>query len=182
MMRCATRCGPWWTQPGRARVGSMRHPVRTRDALCRLIGDALDAAGIERCGATAQTVETSLLGRSLLDMLALRDSGFSRRAVMAWLAAAPVSIKRPDDSSDGTDSHRGRAFPARPGSAPPAPPGSSRGSIVGHNDSTGTRPTAPLRPTGSATMRTSSEGPTGSVSTLSEHWSCAPSWKDCTST
>ncbi|MCE2512447.1 MAG: PD-(D/E)XK nuclease family protein [Acidimicrobiia bacterium] len=78
----------------------------------RLIGDALDAAGIERCGATARTVETSLLGRSLLDMLALRDSGFSRRAVMAWLAAAPVSVKRPDDSGENADSHRWRGVPS----------------------------------------------------------------------
>ena len=78
----------------------------------RLIGDALDAAGIERCGATAQTVETSLLGRSLLDMLALRDRGFSRRAVMAWLAAAPVSVERPDDPSDEADSHRWRGVPS----------------------------------------------------------------------
>ena len=62
----------------------------------RLISDALDAAGIPRCGATSRTVETSLLGRSLLDMLALRDRGFSRRVVMAWLAGAPVSVKRPD--------------------------------------------------------------------------------------
>ena len=62
----------------------------------RLVGDGLDAAGISRCGATAGTVQTSLLGRSLLEMLALRDEGFSRRAVMAWLAGAPVSIKRPD--------------------------------------------------------------------------------------
>ena len=69
----------------------------------RLVGDALDAAGINRCGATASTVETSLLGRSLLEMLALRDQGFSRRAVMAWLAGAPVSIKRPDpDAARGT--------------------------------------------------------------------------------
>ena len=29
-------------------------------------------------------------------MLALRDQGLSRRAVMAWLAGAPVSIKLPD--------------------------------------------------------------------------------------
>lgn len=78
----------------------------------RLIGDALDAAGIGRCGATAQTVETSLLGRSLLDMLALRDSGFPRRAVMAWLAAAPVSVKRPDDSSNDADSHRWQGVPS----------------------------------------------------------------------
>ena len=62
----------------------------------RLVGDGLDAAGISRCGATASTVQTSLLGRSLLEMLALRDEGFSRRAVMAWLAGAPVSTKRPD--------------------------------------------------------------------------------------
>ena len=78
----------------------------------RIIGDALDAAGIERCGATAQTVVTSLLGRSLLDMLALPDSGFSRRAVMAWLAAAPVSVKRPDESSDDADSHRWQGVPS----------------------------------------------------------------------
>ena len=62
----------------------------------RLISDALDAAGIPRCGATSRTVETSLLGRSLLEMLALPDRGFSRRAVMAWLAGAPVSVRRPD--------------------------------------------------------------------------------------
>ena len=62
----------------------------------RLISDALDAAGIPRCGATSRTVETSLLGRSLLDMLALRDRGFSRRVVMAWLAGALLSVRRPD--------------------------------------------------------------------------------------
>ena len=66
----------------------------------RLISDALDAAGIERCGATVQTTETSLLGRSLLAMLALQDRGFSRRAVMAWLASAPVSVKQPDQQAD----------------------------------------------------------------------------------
>ena len=70
----------------------------------RLVGDALDAAGINRCGATASTVESSLLGRSLLEMLALRDQGFSRRAVMAWLAGAPVSVKRPDPDAARRDS------------------------------------------------------------------------------
>ena len=78
----------------------------------RLISDALDAAGIPRCGATSRTVETSLLGRSLLDMLALRDRGFSRRVVMAWLAGAPVSVRRPDDSSEDADSHRWQAVPS----------------------------------------------------------------------
>ncbi len=76
----------------------------------RLVGDALDAAGINRCGATASTVATSLLGRSLLEMLALQDHGFSRRAVMAWLAGAPVSVKRADPDaarrdSDAADKH-----------------------------------------------------------------------------
>ena len=81
----------------------------------RLIGDALDAAGIERCGATVRTVETCLLGRSLLEMLALQDRGFSRRAVMAWLAGAPVSIKRPDPEAE---SHHGDLDEAEDGQAP----------------------------------------------------------------
>ena len=66
----------------------------------RLVGDALDAAGIERCGATVHTIETCLLGRSLLELLALPDRGFSRRAVMTWLAGAPVSVKRPDHDGE----------------------------------------------------------------------------------
>ncbi len=78
----------------------------------RLISDALDAAGIPRCGATSRTVETSLLGRSLLDMLALRDRGFSRRVVMAWLAGAPVSVRRPDPDVGGPDGEAGGDDPA----------------------------------------------------------------------
>ncbi|MXZ52165.1 MAG: PD-(D/E)XK nuclease family protein, partial [Acidimicrobiaceae bacterium] len=79
----------------------------------RLISDALDAAGIPRCGATSRTVETSLLGRSLLEMLALRDRGFSRRVVMAWLAGAPVSVRRPDDpDASGSGGEAGGDGPA----------------------------------------------------------------------
>ena len=92
----------------------------------RLIGDALDAAGIERCGATVRTVETSLLGRSLQEMLALQDRGFSRRAVMTWLAGAPVSVKRPDseaksqhDPDDGDEAEDGQV-PSRWQSVPSA--------------------------------------------------------------
>jgi hypothetical protein len=82
----------------------------------RLISDALDAAGIPRCGATSRTVETSLLGRSLLDMLALRDRGFSRRVVMAWLAGAPVSVRRPDpDASSRAAGPEGEAGASGPG-------------------------------------------------------------------
>ena len=78
----------------------------------RLISDALDAAGIPRCGTTSRTVETSLLGRSLLDMLALRDRGFSRRVVMAWLAGAPVSVRRPDPDAGGPEGEAGGDGPA----------------------------------------------------------------------
>ncbi len=80
----------------------------------RLVGDALDAAGIPRCGATVHTVETSLLGRSLLEMLALQDRGFSRRSVMAWLAGAPVSVRQPDHSREPGSPANGR----RPADAP----------------------------------------------------------------
>ena len=78
----------------------------------RLISDALDAAGIPRCGATSRTVETSLLGRSLLEMLALRDRGFSRRVVMAWLASAPVSVRRPDSDVGAPGGEAGGNEPA----------------------------------------------------------------------
>ena len=78
----------------------------------RLISDALDAAGIPRCGATSRTVETSLLGRSLLEMLALPDRGFSRRVVMAWLASAPVSVRRPDTDAGAPDGEAGGGEPA----------------------------------------------------------------------
>ncbi|MYA13423.1 MAG: hypothetical protein F4Z26_01750, partial [Acidimicrobiaceae bacterium] len=78
----------------------------------RLISDALDAAGIRRCGAASRTVETSLLGRSLLEMLALPDRGFSRRVVMAWLASAPVSVRRPDTDAGAPDGEAGGGEPA----------------------------------------------------------------------
>ena len=59
----------------------------------RLIGDALDAAGIKRCGTSPATAATSLLGRSLLKMLELDSRQFSRRAVMDWLSAS--AARRP---------------------------------------------------------------------------------------
>ena len=60
------------------------------DPYARLIGDALDSAGIEWCGAAVRTAETSLLGRSLLAMLVLEDNDMSRRDVTAWLASGVV--------------------------------------------------------------------------------------------
>lgn len=62
----------------------------TPDPYARLVTDALDAAGIAWWGASVRTADTSLLGRSLLGLLALPDHDLSRRDVSAWLSAAPV--------------------------------------------------------------------------------------------
>jgi len=62
----------------------------SRDPYARLLGDAFDAAGIEWYGTSVQTADASLLGRSLLALLALGDHDFSRRDVAAWLASAPI--------------------------------------------------------------------------------------------
>ena len=62
----------------------------TRDPYARLIGDALDAAGIPWFGSSIRTADTSLLGRSLLALLALPDHDLSRHDVTAWLAGAPI--------------------------------------------------------------------------------------------
>lgn len=60
------------------------------DPYARLVGDALDSAGIEWYGAAVRTAETSLLGRSLLAMLALGDNDLARRDMTAWLASGAV--------------------------------------------------------------------------------------------
>lgn len=60
------------------------------DPYARLVGDALDSAGIEWYGVAVRTAETSLLGRSLLAMLALGDNDLARRDVTAWLASGAV--------------------------------------------------------------------------------------------
>ncbi|MEQ8839895.1 MAG: PD-(D/E)XK nuclease family protein [Acidimicrobiales bacterium] len=62
----------------------------TRDPYARLLGDAFDAAGIDWFGTSVATADSSLLGRSLLALLALPDHDFSRRDVAAWLAGAPI--------------------------------------------------------------------------------------------
>ena len=61
-----------------------------RDPYARLIGDALDAADIPWFGTSVRTADTSLLGRSLLALLALPDHDLSRHDVAAWLAGAPI--------------------------------------------------------------------------------------------
>lgn len=62
----------------------------SHDPYARTIADAFNAAGIEWFGQSVHTTESSLLGRSLLGMLALGDHNFSRHDVFAWLASAPV--------------------------------------------------------------------------------------------
>ena len=62
----------------------------TRDPYARLLADALDAAEIDWFGASVRTADTSLLGRSLLALLALPDHDLSRHDVAAWLAGAPI--------------------------------------------------------------------------------------------
>lgn len=62
----------------------------SRDPYARLLGDAFDAAGINWFGTSVETADASLLGRSLLALLALPDHDFSRRDVAAWLAGAPI--------------------------------------------------------------------------------------------
>ncbi len=63
----------------------------------RLVGDALDGAGIEWVGNTADSAETSVLGGALLAMLDLLNNDYPRRDVMAWLASAPILV----DDIDG---------------------------------------------------------------------------------
>ena len=71
----------------------MRHPLRTADPYERLTCDALDIAGIARCGANALKPDTAWLGRCLLNLLALSEDGLSRPALMAWLSDAQLWIR-----------------------------------------------------------------------------------------
>jgi len=56
----------------------------------RLVHEQLEAAGIAHNGAAVRTLAESVLGRSLLGLLALPDRDFHRHDVMALLAGAPV--------------------------------------------------------------------------------------------
>ena len=67
----------------------------TAEPYARLVGDALDAAGLPWFGASVRTAEASLLGRSLLAFLALGDNDLARHDVAAWLSGAP--IRGPDN-------------------------------------------------------------------------------------
>ena len=58
----------------------------------RLVTESLKAAGIGYFGASTGTAALGLLGRSLLNLLALPESDYSRREVMAWLSFGPVRL------------------------------------------------------------------------------------------
>lgn len=62
----------------------------SREPYARLIADALEAADIAWFGTAVRTADASLLGRSLLALLALPDHDLSRHDVAAWLAGAPI--------------------------------------------------------------------------------------------
>lgn len=62
----------------------------SRDPYARLLSDALDAAGIAWFGSAVRRTDSSLLGRSLLTLLALPDHDLARHEVAGWLAGAPV--------------------------------------------------------------------------------------------
>lgn len=86
------------------------------DPYARLIGDALDSAGIEWCGAAVRTAETSLLGRSLLAMLALGDNDMARRDLTAWLASGVVRADgRPAEAAAWERMARSAGVTAGPG-------------------------------------------------------------------
>ena len=60
------------------------------DPYARLLHEQLDAAGIAHNGTAVHTLAQSVLGASLLALLALPDRDFHRHDLMAWLASAPV--------------------------------------------------------------------------------------------
>lgn len=101
----------------------------TADPYSRLLGDALDAAGIDWNGATVDTAETSLLGRSLLAMLALADDDFPRRDLMAWLASAPVlhDASDPDPAKEPASNSTAGGSPVASDDAGAEPPEARRG-------------------------------------------------------
>ncbi|HEV7759538.1 MAG TPA: PD-(D/E)XK nuclease family protein [Acidimicrobiales bacterium] len=59
----------------------------------RLVHEHTRAAGIPVNGAAAEGLAGRVLGRTLLDLLSLRDRGYRRRDLLGLLAAAPVHLR-----------------------------------------------------------------------------------------
>ena len=88
------------------RLGRCAIVYGTPQPYARLVCDALDAAGVDRRGATVHTAATSWLGRSLLGLLSLRGNGFTSRSVTAWLHTAHTKIERsPTKRAPDHDDH-----------------------------------------------------------------------------
>ncbi|MDE0268491.1 MAG: PD-(D/E)XK nuclease family protein, partial [Acidimicrobiaceae bacterium] len=72
----------------------------------RLIGDALDVAGIKHCGADVHAADTSWLGRTVTGLLSLHGNRFSRQRVMAWLDKAHIEIPCTDKTQENDANHK----------------------------------------------------------------------------
>jgi RecB family exonuclease len=71
----------------------------TEQPYARLIHEHTRAAGIRTNGAATQGLTGRVLGRTLLDLLSLRDHGYRRRDVLGLLAAAPVQLRPGPDGA-----------------------------------------------------------------------------------
>jgi hypothetical protein len=71
----------------------------TEQPYARLVHEHTRAAGIPTNGAATQGLAGRVLGRTLLDLLSLRDHGYRRRDVLGLLAAAPVRLRPGPDGA-----------------------------------------------------------------------------------
>ncbi|MDQ1521831.1 MAG: ATP-dependent helicase/nuclease subunit, partial [Actinomycetota bacterium] len=62
----------------------------SRDPYARLVSEQLDAAGVQHNGAAVRRLAESLMGRTLLALLAIPDRAFRRTDLMGWLASGIV--------------------------------------------------------------------------------------------
>ena len=89
--KCASSCAASSTRCAPAcRSNAWRSCSATPSRTPRLLHDHLELAGITHNGVSVRTLADSVLGRSLLRLLALPDHDFRRDDVFALLAGAPV--------------------------------------------------------------------------------------------
>ena len=88
----------------------------------RLVHEHLAAAGVPRNGAAVRPLAASVVGRTLVDLLALPDHGFRRGDVLGVLARAPGSAAAPVATWERLSPGRGggRAGRLGPAARPPA--------------------------------------------------------------
>lgn len=76
----------------------------TEQPYARLVHEQARAAGIAVNGTAAEGLDGRVLGRTLLDLLALRDHGYRRRDILGLLATTPLRLPSSSSSSSGDDS------------------------------------------------------------------------------